>query len=563
MLQFSNKGNFSLPAGVMTIRGRYLAPESQYVTGGIRVFFGGLEFNLREERGKGLSLAGAGGVITAVNPESLIIDGNTARLILPGGTSLVFNSSESVRGYELQINAVFADNISEISIPVHPRRSSIIRDNGQLGILYGGNRYFFGGQGQELDSRILVLSRGNSFVSYRSRGRQQVFDPANFIIDQAHNYDNAVLSWRDSSFNHWRQNAPSLQNEDDIAAFCGEALRHGLYISAVASISNEFLNSNRLTHRSSVFLGGKTAGFNTFIAAENEKFNLVTRLTRERSLDVFKEEYIIDFLFTRSNNALAYDVIDIIRNLSPERLIPDHCAGLLEAYSDIRRWQPTADNPVEPLIEQILLLISGTLSRDTENDLVFSSGAESRGLEYSLRLGKALIYWADSVNNTEWAAIGRSLVLSALASGGAGAGNLYSILSPGEYYPRAAWLMENGHWAWTVSPSVRANFNSEGNLNVAVSFPVNMSHYIMIRGVRPFLRLQIHGQDWRTSSQFERYDSSGWVYHPEEQTLILKLRHRTPVENVLIVYTAPPPPPPPPVVIEYEGDNETNEVIYE
>jgi len=51
--------------------------------------------------------------------------------------------------------------------------------------------------------------------------------------------------------------------------------------------------------------------------------------------------------------------------------------------------------------------------------------------------------------------------------------------------------------------------------------------------------------DWRSDSQFERYDSSGWVYYSQEQTLVLKMRHRTQVENIRIFYRAETPAPAP------------------
>ena len=559
--QFSNSGNFSLSAGEMTIRGRYYqtsAPEessetnTQLLAGGVRVFFGGLEFNLKEERSGGLILTGNDSAVFSANPEFMIISENTMRLGLPGGTILVFNSLNSARGPELNVTAEFADNVSEVTVPITLRRASLIRDNGRPGILYNGDRYFFGGSGQELDNGNLVLSKENTFASYRSIGQQEVFNPADYIIAQAQDYEYTVTNWRDLSFAHWEQNAGMLQNEDDITAYCSEALRQGNFTTAVASIPRDFLNSARHTYKSSGFIGGMAEAHRTFTIAESEQINLITRLTRERSPDIFKEEHLIDYLFNRGNNALASDVIELINDLSPDQIIADYSPGLLEAYSDIRRWRPALDNPVEPLTEKILMLVSENLSRDTERDLVFASNTGSVDLEYSIRLGKALIYWADSINNTEWIEIGRSLVISALTSGGIGAGNLHCILNPGDYYPRAAWLADNGLWAWTVSPSVRASY-TEGNLNITASFPVNMTHHLIIRGVRPFLRLQIHGQDWRTDSQFESYDSSGWVYYPQDQILVMKLRHRLTVENIRIFYVAPPP-----VMIE-EGSADTEE----
>jgi len=152
LLQFSNQGSFSLTAGSMTIRGKFLQnPEERIIrnntifelydndsiheiTDGVKIYYGGLEFNLSEERGKGLTLYGIEENIS-VNPEYLILTNNIARFILPDGTTLVFNSfntprQQDSRGAELRIHAEFAEDISEITIPVIPRRSSLIRDSG-------------------------------------------------------------------------------------------------------------------------------------------------------------------------------------------------------------------------------------------------------------------------------------------------------------------------------------------------------------------------------------------------------------------------------------------------
>jgi hypothetical protein len=557
IVQFSNMGNFSISAGAMTIRGRYLQKsqqaglEAEEITGGVKVFYGGLDFTLKEENGKGLILTNINGVNTPVNPQMMLIANNSACFTLSEGTTLTFTPVDSSKGQELYINAEFMGSISEITIPVVLRRSSLVRDSGQLGVMYGGSRYVFSSLGQELENGYLILSRDNTFISYRSRGRQRAFDPAEYIIAQAADYNNVLRNWQNTNFTQWNQNAASLQYEDDIIAYSAQALSRGNYTAATGAISSDFINSPRQSYRSSVFTGGMAGAYRSFSSYENEKVNLVTRLIRERSLNILKEEHILDFLFTRSNPVLANEVIEIINNADSDMLISEHCPGLLEVFYDIRRWRPEAGNPIERLTDQMLLLISDNLYRDTENDTVYASSSENNNSEFSMRLGKALVYWADTIQNTEWAGIGRSLVLSAAANGNAG--RLHNILNPTEYYPRAAWLSNEGHWAWTASPSVRTSY-IDSNLNIAVSFPVNMTHFMLIRGVRPFIRLQIHGTDWRTDSQFERYDSSGWIYYPEDQILVIKLRHRVAVENIRIIYRVVEPVP----LIEERPETETN-----
>jgi hypothetical protein len=572
ILQFSGKGTFTISANSMIIKGRYLQSaeknddvetgesEVQLLTGGVRIFFGGLEFNLKDDHGSGLVLTGAGGDLISVNPESFIMAENTARLGLPGGSTLVFISSGPEKEPELQINAEFSNDISEVSIPIIPHRS-LVRNNGQIGIMYNGSRYMFNGSGQELENNRIILSKGNSFVSYRSKGKQRAFDPSNFTIPQAQNYLFAISNWQDLSYARWNQNASTLRNEDDVTGYLSEALRQNNYNTAQNYISRDFLDSTQHTYKSAVYLGGMSSAYRTFISEENKKLNAINTLMKEKSLDVLKEEHIIDYLLIRGKTVLAYDIIQLIQDLTSEKLTIDYCPGLLEANSDIKHWNFSIKNPVEPLIEQILILVSENLSKDTVSNLVYASGSKDRDLYYSVRLGNILINWAEEAKNTDWADIGRSLVYSALTNAGPGAGNLYANLKLTEYYPRSLWLGDNGFWAWTVSPSVKPSWQ-DGNLNISFSFPANSTHHVIISGISPFIRLQIHGRDWRTDSQYERYDSSGWVYHQQEQVLVIKLRHQTQTENIKIIYKYEAPPPPPVEEVKEEAAGGEDDFVW-
>ena len=557
ILQFSGKGSFNLSAGSMSIRGRYLAETpvrseegilNAQLAGPVKIFYEGLEINLKEDRGRGLTMTSADGVIT-VNPESVILTENTARFFLPGGTSLTFNSLNSARGIELQINAELSENISELTIPITPRRSSLVRDNDQIGISYSGSRYFLTSSGKEFEEGKIIFSKDNSFISYRHRGKQRIFDPVDYILTDAGNYENILRNYYTSALSYWSQNASFLQNENDIIALLSGSIQRSNYSTLLYSVSPRILDSSEHSYRSSVYVGGMNNAFRTFSAAENERLNLIMRAAREKSLAFLKEEHVLNYLFSSNNNALAYEVIEVINNAEPHTLTIEQCAGLLEVSSDYRRWRPF--NTIEHLTEQMLQVISDHLNRSSENDTVsvFVSIPDGNNTEYSLRLGKALSEWAMLTQHHEWELIGKSLVLSAVSN--SNSGKLYNLLNLTNYNPKAFWISDNGLWAWTIAAGIRAAYINS-NLNLTFTFMPNTTHYIILRGIQPFLRIQIHGMDWRSDSQFERYESSGWLYYASEQTLILKLRHRSTTENVRLIYREEAPPPPPPVT---EGED--------
>ena len=73
-------------------------------------------------------------------------------------------------------------------------------------------------------------------------------------------------------------------------------------------------------------------------------------------------------------------------------------------------------------------------------------------------------------------------------------------------------------------------------MNIDVTFLADETHFMIIRGIPSFSRMQLYNIDFRTDPQFERYDSSGWSYNSQEQTLVLKMRHRDQVERIRIIY---------------------------
>ncbi|GHV94813.1 hypothetical protein AGMMS50293_11330 [Spirochaetia bacterium] len=564
LLQFSKKGNFTQLIGSMVVSGHYRLDagvpadsNEHFLTGDVKIFFGGLEFELE--------------------PEYLIRSDDTAQFILPGGTELAFTTLSAGSRPELHIDAVFAEGQHEVKIPIQPRRSSVVRDgaDGQFTILHNGIQYQFSRTAYALENGQLLLTPDDAFVSYRVKPEHRPFSPGDYILAQARNsqtFNEAMTRWRDQNFSYWSQTISLRADDDTVIAYSGEALRRGTYKAAVAAASPDFLAGPRRTYESSVFLGGMDRALRSFTAAEREKIGRISRMINEKSLDFLKESHVLDFFSVRGYANLVNDGLGLIRGMDPAALSMELIPGIFEGYIDFRQLRIQGDNPFEQLINQACFLVSEEIMRDTEKDLVLVSHNGRIDMEFNFHLGKTLWVWAESAGNADWAALGRSLMLSVLAlrdntgaapaflelaengvmteaSGGAAnhtpgarisSAKIYRILNPGEYYPHAANLgpASNGIWAWTASPLVSA-VQEEGALNISVSFPINEIHYVMIRGVRPFGKIQLYNIDYRTDPQFERYDSSGWVYNAQDQILVLKMKHRQTVEHIKIIFDIP------------------------
>jgi hypothetical protein len=246
---------------------------------------------------------------------------------------------------------------------------------------------------------------------------------------------------------------------------------------------------------------------------------------------------------------------DLVDTIDPAILALDLVPGILEGYTDWVIYGDDPDNPFRRLIDPACFVISGGLTRtgdfeDSEqgvfDERVFLRFDETENPEFNLRLGKALLACAEAVGNNAWAGVGRSLILSALYGTGEdfdpahsdlANARLYRILRARDSYPRALTVLPPpaNTWAWTTAPALSVTQES-GVLNIDVSFLVGETHFMIIRGVQPFNRIQLYGIDFRTDPQFERYDSSGWSYYSQEQTLIVKMLHRSQVGRIRIYF---------------------------
>jgi hypothetical protein len=422
-----------------------------------------------------------------------------------------------------------------------------------------GLEYSFGTAVTDPRSRTLTIGTGE--ISYRLVPEKRHIIPDDLIIPAARDireYENTLVRWRDQSFMVWSRNIGNTNDEELINAYLGESVHRSAYKTAVSSVSPAFLNGERRTFESSVYLGRLDVGLRSISAYDREKISRLSRLANEKSLDFLREFHVFEYLGIRNNVPAINSGIEIVQVLDPSSLPLDITPGILEGWHDWRLYRPLQENPFDKLVEQACFVIVAGIKKSLEGDRVFVFSEASARTEFNLRVGKALAIYGDAVKNESWAALGRSLILSVLStmdpsgmlpetlvisaqgeiaadaqSGQFNSARLYRMI-PSESYPQAINIGPSldGIWAWTAASASAVRENNV--LDISVSFPPGDTHYLMIRGIRPFSKIQLYGIDYRTDPQFERYDSSGWSYSASEQTLLIKMRHRDAVEHIRV-----------------------------
>jgi hypothetical protein len=277
----------------------------------------------------------------------------------------------------------------------------------------------------------------------------------------------------------------------------------------------------------------------------------------------------VEFLAVRGYNSDVDAVGNLASHISPSLISVGQWPAVLEAWRDWFIWKPDTDNPWTPLVSDILSKIPERLRKDSGNKQVYIIGTKAAGqadVLFNMRMGAALNTYGQYVGNREWAAIGRSIIVSSFSladKDGAvpsallwqekGGDNsyipqgstkisalvIYGILSPSQYYPHAASLGVAGTkqtmWVWTAAPLIYSTIHNN-SLEIRVTFMRGDAHYLLIRGVPSFSKIQLRNKDYRTDPSFESYDAPGWSYSAANQTLLIKLVHYSENEWVRIFF---------------------------
>ena len=323
-------------------------------------------------------------------------------------------------------------------------------------------------------------------------------------------------------------------------------------------------------------MGRMTQAIRSIVAEGRDAQTRLSRRINERSADFLWEPHVFERFAIRDQTNLFNAGAEIVRGLNLRSLSLDLVPGIFEGYVDWINWAPGEKNPFESLVEPALLLVAQGIRKNSADTQVFVFQENRADLEFNFRLGRALLDYAQAAQSPlpqtdreTWAGVARSLILSVLSlrdpSGSipgevliswAGkisegdqlprisAARLNHILDMGDYRPRAV-KVEEGIWVWTAAGNVEVH-REDFVLDISLSFPAQETHYMLVRGLPPFAKIQLNDRDIRTDAQFENYDSSGWIYSVPDRTLALKIKHQENVEHIRVFFEPPSPPPPSP-----------------
>jgi len=380
----------------------------------------------------------------------------------------------------------------------------------------------------------------------------------------------------DNKGNLLNPSGESYFSETAINVLLSESLERNVYNSLQEELAlGTTDNRSRLSYQSAPYLGDIVTQGSSMLSSDWRLQTQIRDGLNKENFPFFEYQDLYTFFQTQSGLKSELDKIESLARTPLKEREDDYLYQLnrMKFLLNLERNQSDQEriSYIEKQLEQYFL---SNLFWIKDDLLIFDQQGIAQ-LESSLFLGALLLENADLFNDPQLATAGRKIVLSVLkhaddqgflpeslifSSNGESEQQgqllperIYEILWPSNYRPRRIDLSKTlgqGSWIYTAAP--RFNISSTPRETIAnVQFPIGSAHHMVIRGVKPFKSIYLHGIKWKSARDFQRY-SDGWVYDAQRQVLYIKIQHQREMEAIQIRYYEDNPVP-------SAADNDTEE----
>lgn len=393
---------------------------------------------------------------------------------------------------------------------------------------------------------IDIAEEYNSFVS-------------NFI-------NNAFFGWN-SRFNSktgmWTDEEGNLKfNEITATSYLSESLIRGSYKTSSSLIRTASVNiESELTTLTSSYLGNIVTKGSEFLIRQTTLKREIINLISNNSRELLNKEKLIQFLLNNKLESKIKTVIKIALDAFDEEEISDSIKILKiinDGYSYLNddNLNLTMVNIIEKsILPSVMWLDEG----------LFLSRNKSINVGDSLTAGKELLVAGIILDNDFYSSVGRQMIISILSrskksaflpsfisvennritneSGSLVPEDFYYELSENPFYLKQENLIKylgTGSWILTCAQSYDVQ-KTPRETTLSIDFPKGSTHYFAVKGVKPFVRIYMHGSKWPSDPNFQRY-SDGWLYDKNAEILYVKIKHRVDRERIRILYYNPDTP---------------------
>ena len=463
---------------------------------------------------------------------------------------VTFNLDSTEENASLFVNTVLPSQIHSIFLPYNYSSNIKIEQQENHSLVLNSKNNSWQLAAESVDSGLFALS------NQKSQGLYSLYqEETKFTFDILQNspladlslFQKNIAALKTNLISSYKSNTNNANiSEQVIVSYIAAQAEKGNYSVAIEEIPSNLKKSSQRTYLSAPYLNTLSDMNELLEKTISDYESKISANTNAESLDIFTIHNISNYMAIHSN---PKDVKSLLENTSSKDLTNasiSQVSGILQVYVNLVDLIPSYAKLLEPILPSCIEKITQACSYDNEK-LSISENGTFLSVMQAVEIGFTVMRYGIQINDNSLQNAGYVLVNSYLSENSSfdlrTLANLYPIIAYDNwYYPHLQIInkdFDDFMWAWTCARTISYEKESDNTLNLTIDFPEGYTHYIILKGLPHFSTIYIYDMAFRTDPRFETYNSSGYVYKQQSETLLLKSRHKTRKENIRFDFNEP------------------------
>ena len=457
------------------------------------------------------------------------------------GTLLTLAVSSLENNSELYVNSKISDKYTSIEIPYSISSSYTVEPLSETILMISPKNSHFTLNAENISDNLITFAKNDSglkYIAYNPSKKFNFSSVAGLPGTDKESFDALSKTLRDSYVSRISQILTSADQDSlteiEITAFVAENAYNGKYNEALDMIPDSFKKGNKRTYISTPYFNN-LVNMNKSLTMQTDKFaSMVNTSIDTNNLNIFAVDGITDYILREKKTAVIRNLLTLPAKNDKGEYDSSVAAGIIDVYCELSKNDKTLAKLIQPVIPNCLNSIAGKISLD-KNQLKISTTTDA-----ACKIASALIKYGEEENRNDCKQTGYLILNTVLNPKNTSLSTIaqnYRIIAPqNNYYPHTQILGYYGTkcvWVWTCSPDVEYTLTDDSIAVITIEFPIGDSHHMIFCGIPNFHgQIEIQEQMFRTDPRFETYNSSGYVYQFDSQTLLVKSRQKKRIETI-------------------------------
>ena len=464
--------------------------------------------------------------------------------------NLYFTLNELKEDSPLIVYAELPRSVQNFYLPYNFAYTMKVQKDEGKKVLLSNKKQIWDFSTDQIENGYIVFNHRATMANYSIHNEEKKFtfdDLTQLASAEGINYLNVINNLKSSLISSFKASlSDNSYSEQAVVSYVAAMSENAKYQQAIDDIPQTFKRSEQRTYLSAPYFNNLVNMNNVLEQKLKADSSNIAKAVYSDSLDIFTVHNLAFQLCIYPSKA---DVIKILQRAVDADI--QNCAisqvtGIIQTFIDLYSMNTDYAKILSPVMEQCIEKITSACKFEN-NILTISENDTFLSVTQAVEVGIAILRFGEIRNNDTYIRAGRVIITSYIAESSSfdlrTLANLYPLIAYDNwYYPHFKIIRNESNqfiWAWTCAQDINWARETDGSLTLKIKFPLELTHYVIFKGIPEFTSIYIYNMAFRTDPRFETYNSSGYVYRSTSDTLLLKSRHKSEIENITMGYKAP------------------------